>query len=90
MIFFVGLHQPSDAKHFARAFISGNRLRGRRKPIETAQWIMDSGAFTEISSHGEYRTSPEDYVAEVNRWAASPNPPIASGFAGLYVRAVHH
>lgn len=29
---------------------------------------MDSGAFTEISTHGKYRHSVEEYVAEVNRW----------------------
>lgn len=78
MIFFVGLHQPSDARRFDRAFISVNRLRGRRKPIEGAQWIMDSGAFTEISSHGEYRNSTAEYAEEVNRWSASPNPPLAA------------
>ena len=69
MRFYVGLHQPSDAKHFERAFISVNRLRGRRRPVEAREWIMDSGAFTEISTHGRYRSSADDYAREVNRWA---------------------
>lgn len=29
---------------------------------------MDSGAFTEVSTHGGYRTSVEEYAEQVNRW----------------------
>lgn len=72
MMFYVGLHQPSDAKHFNRAFISVNRIRRRRKPIMADAWIMDSGAFTEISQYGEYRSSVFEYAAEINRWADDP------------------
>lgn len=68
-MFYVGLHQPADAQHFNRAFISVNRLRGRKKPIAAPAWIMDSGAFTEIAEHGRYRQGVEDYAAEINRWA---------------------
>lgn len=69
MRFFTGLHQPSDAKHFDSAFVSVNRLRTRKGPFEVGEWIMDSGAFTEISSHGCYRSSVDDYAAEIRRWA---------------------
>lgn len=31
---------------------------------------MDSGAFTEVSTHGCYRTQPEEYAIEINRLAA--------------------
>lgn len=72
MRFFVGLHQPSDAKHFDRCFISVNRLRRRRTINVKGEWIMDSGAFTEISNHGGYRHSPAEYAAEVRRWADTP------------------
>jgi hypothetical protein len=71
-MFYVGLHQPSDAYRFERAFISVNRIRGRKKPIGAGAWIMDSGAFTEISRHGEYRSTVEEYAAEVLRWAGDP------------------
>lgn len=71
-MFYVGLHQPSDAQHFDRAFVSVNRLRGRKKAIGAGAWIMDSGAFTELSQHGHYRHSVEQYAAEINRWAADP------------------
>lgn len=67
-MFYVGLHQPADAKHFDRAFISVNRIRRRKKAVEAGAWIMDSGAFTEISKFGEYRSSVAEYAAEINRW----------------------
>jgi hypothetical protein len=66
--FFTGLHQPSDAKHFDASFISVNRLRCRRSQFTTGEWIMDSGAFTEISTHGCYRHSVSDYAREIRRW----------------------
>jgi len=69
MRFFTGLHQPSDAKHFDAVFISVNRLRTRRSNFANADWIMDSGAFTEISTHGHYRHSVQEYAREVKRWA---------------------
>jgi hypothetical protein len=72
MIFYVGLHQPSDAKHFQRVFLSVNRVRNRKKEIGASAWIMDSGAFTEISTYGRYRQSVKEYGAVVNRWAYDP------------------
>jgi hypothetical protein len=69
--FFCGLHQPSDARHFDAVFISVNRLRGRKGPFAVGDWIMDSGAFTEVSTHGGYRHSVADYAAEIRRWAGN-------------------
>lgn len=71
--FFVGLHQPSNAQHFSSSFISVNRLRNRRGLVTGGQWIMDSGAFTEISKHGGYRHSVEEYAESVKRWNAHPD-----------------
>lgn len=68
MLFFVGLHQPSDAKHFERSFISVNRLCNRKSDFEVADWIMDSGAFSEIATHGEYRVPVDEYVRQIERW----------------------
>lgn len=68
MIFYVGLHQPSDAQHFATSCISVNRLRRRRGPFKVGRWIMDSGAFTEISTHGRWRSGVGEYAEEVRRW----------------------
>jgi len=71
MRFFTGLHQPSDARHFDAAFISVNRLRVRKAPMRAGEWIMDSGAFTEISTHGRYRHDVASYAAEIRRWATN-------------------
>jgi hypothetical protein len=66
--FFTGLHQPSDARHFDAAFVSVNRVRTRKSPFAGGDWIMDSGAFTEISTHGHYRHSVAEYAKEIRRW----------------------
>lgn len=73
MRFFVGLHQPSDAQHFNAVFVSVNRLRGRKSDFIVGDWIMDSGAFTEISTHGHYREPVADYAAQIRRWKRCGN-----------------
>lgn len=73
MKFFTGQHQPSDAKHFERTFVSVNRLRGRRSGFEVNDWIMDSGAFTQILKHGGYTEGVEVYAAEIKRWSTNGN-----------------
>jgi len=73
MRFFTGLHQPSDVRHFDAAFVSVNRLRGRKSPFAAGDWIMDSGAFTEISTHGRYRHGVAEYAAEIRRWSTNGN-----------------
>lgn len=65
--FYVGLHQPADASKFESACISINRVRGRKKPVECDDVLLDSGAFTELLLHGRYRHGVEDYAAEVSR-----------------------
>lgn len=71
MRFFTGLHQPSDARHFDAAFVSVNRLRTRKTPFAVGDWIMDSGAFSELSLHGRYRHEVAEYAAEIKRWKGS-------------------
>lgn len=70
--FYIGLHQPSDAKHFQRVCISVNRVRGRKSPViigaeNSGSALLDSGAFTELASHGQYRHSVGEYATEVRR-----------------------
>jgi hypothetical protein len=73
--FFIGLHQCHHVQHFDLACMSINRLRRpghRRKsnlPVrEGSEILLDSGAFTEITTYGEYRHSPHAY-ANTLRWA---------------------
>ena len=73
MRFFVGLHQPSDAHRFQRSFVSVNRIRTRKSPFKVRDWIMDSGAFTAILTHGGYTDPVDVYAAEIKRWAHNGN-----------------
>lgn len=66
--FFIGLHQTSDTEHFDSVFMSVNRLKNR-KNMRIKRWIMDSGAFSTILSHGGYPNPPEHYAAEIKRWS---------------------
>jgi hypothetical protein len=67
-LFFVGLHQPADARWFPRACVSINRLRGRRRrPVGCPEVLLDSGAFTELATYGRYRHSVAEYAAEIRR-----------------------
>ena len=50
-----------------------NRLRGRKSGFAVGDWIMDSGAFTEISTHGHYRMPVSEYAAEIRRWKGNGN-----------------
>jgi hypothetical protein len=70
-MFFVGLHHPSDAAKVDAAFISVRTIEKRKSAFPVGRWIMDSGAFTTIMQHGGYPTEPEDYAAEVRRWAGN-------------------
>lgn len=71
MVFFPGLHHPSDAKHFPRCMISINTIRNRKSAFEVGEWVLDSGAFTELARYGAYRHEPEDYAAEIVRWSTN-------------------
>jgi hypothetical protein len=71
--FFTGLHQPSDAKHVDAAFISVNRLRKRKGAFQVGDWIMDSGAFSTILTHGGYPHPVSEYAEQIKRWRHNGN-----------------
>lgn len=49
-------------------FVQHGRLVDRKTlPKAAAPWALDSGGFSEIKEHGQYRTTPEAYVQAV-RW----------------------
>ncbi len=50
-------------------FVSAAQLwdRSDGNPVGTDEWVMDSGAFTEITTHGGYRFPEEDYAALIRR-----------------------
>src|SRR4051794_8791446 len=73
MTFYPGLHHPHDARHFPRAMISINTIRKRKSPFVVNDWLMDSGAFTQILKHGGYTEPPDAYIAEIIRWSTNGN-----------------
>lgn len=68
MRFYVGTHMVSHAKHLRYSMISVNRLIGRKSDFQAQHWIMDSAAFTRISTHGEHYPV-EFYAEQVERWS---------------------
>lgn len=64
---FPGLHQPSDAQHFARCCVSIRRLQTRRKPLGCPCVLVDSGSFTTIELNGGFPDPPEVYAAQLLR-----------------------
>ena len=77
MIFYTGMHLPYLVKYLDKAFVSVNVLKKRRSDFEVGDWIMDSGAFTEISTHGYYRNGVEEYAEYINRWSTCGNMELA-------------
>lgn len=70
--FFIGWHQPTIGKsgcaNFDRAMISINRLIDRKSDFPINRWILDSGAFTRITS-GKGHLCPQVYAAQIDRWS---------------------
>lgn len=77
VIFYLGTHKISHAKHIDNAFISANILRGRKSPIEINTWILDSGAFTEIAKYGKFRFNVKEYADLINKWRIYGNMELA-------------
>ncbi len=51
-------------------FLSIKTLRKRRTfPRAKSSWVLDSGAFTELATFGEWTIKPEDYAKEVKLYS---------------------
>ena len=72
MKFYVGLHQVSQAKYFDRCFISVNRLVNRKSDFAVHEWILDSGAFSQIYTAGQH-IPVEEYAEHIKRWSRCGN-----------------
>lgn len=51
--------------------VSRNRLANRNPRRANGPILIDSGAFTELKTHGRWRTTPTEYVTEVRRHVAA-------------------
>lgn len=69
-LFYLGIHEPAWMRSVAvPLFVSARRLRRRQRPPNAlGVWALDSGAFTEIDTHGEWTIPPLRYAREVERW----------------------
>lgn len=67
--FFIGLYEPAHAWPFQHVMISANRLRRRKSGFIVNNWMIDSGAFSELSLHGAYRHDTNEYVQLIKHWS---------------------
>lgn len=65
MRFYLGTDNPAWlARTAVPLFVSHRRLAGRKTyPRAAGTWALDSGGFTEVSTHGRWLTTPEEYVS---------------------------
>lgn len=82
-LFFIG-SSPSQAAKIvspdypaAGTMVSANALRTRKSDFLVCDWILDSGAFTEVAKHGRYRHGVEEYWLQIKRWSLCGNLLIA-------------
>jgi hypothetical protein len=70
--FWLGVHHPHWlATAGFPLFVSHRTLRVRRTlPRAAAPWALDSGGFTALSGGGCWDTTPAQYIAAVERYAA--------------------
>ena len=85
MKFYPGYHQPSQAGNLPRAFISINRLATRKSDFQVNEWIMDSGAFTQLdktnrltieeaaATDSGYSMTVDEYARQIQRWSRCGN-----------------
>ena len=72
MIFFTGISNISHAEKVDYSFISINRLIGKRRrksDFKCKTWILDSGAFSQVSTLGDHSLTAGEYAKEINRWS---------------------
>ncbi len=73
--YFTGTDRFSEAHELSRteimpdgsdcqsgAMLSAYALRGRKSPPSVGRWMLDSGAFTQVTKYGDFIQSPAEYV----------------------------
>lgn len=74
MKIYIGIWQVGHAKYIPQFMFSLRRLKNRKTPVpfNTYNWIMDSGAFSEININGKYTFTPQEYL----RYVELHQPPL--------------
>src|SRR5437870_3667256 len=73
MRFYLGTPIPSwledPAFETVPLFVSRNRLVGHVSELRArTRWALDSGAFTQIATHGKWTVPASQYAKEAKRW----------------------
>lgn len=68
--FYLGAHRANWlASAGVPLFVSRRTLvRLKSLPHATTSWALDSGGFTELSMHGAWNTTPQEFVTDVRRY----------------------
>ncbi|MER5419888.1 DUF7221 family queuine tRNA-ribosyltransferase-like protein [Streptosporangium roseum] len=71
LVFYLGAHQPHWLWTADFPLFVSHRQLARKVALRPARtrWALDSGGFTELSLHGRWITTPEQYAAAVTRYA---------------------
>lgn len=48
--------------------VSVNAIARRKSPFKVNEWLMDSGAFSQINRHGKFLMSQQQYLEQIERW----------------------
>lgn len=83
-LFFIRSSLSMAGRIISPDMASVTQLSRRRSAFEVDDWIMDSGAFTEVARHGGYRRPLEWYFQEILQWAKCGN--LLAAVSGLDVR----
>lgn len=70
MKFYLGTNKDAWLKYTAEPLFISNRTLAKRKTLPQAlgPWALDSGGFTELSTHGTWTVSAKKYVAFIRRY----------------------
>lgn len=77
--FYTGLHIYTKAHHFERCMVSVNVLGFLKslRGFSPNEWILDSGAFSRVTSYGDHTLTPAEYAREI-RWASGKGTLVAA------------
>lgn len=69
-LFYLGTHRPSWLATLDVPLFVSRRVLANRKTLPRARntWVLDSGGFTELSLHGRWSISIDQYAREVERY----------------------
>lgn len=67
MIFFTGMHQPSDADRVPAAMVSVRRLWERKSAFPGRRVLIDSSAFTDLFLNGCHMHTVEEYAEALRK-----------------------